>query len=153
MVLRLQRSLAQSREIALGYGVTVSHRAFGYGDLREAEATAMRLARQTLPPDRAFEAELSDDDDLGPEHEEALRGQAARHLVKLLLLRFGTGWQGVETGEGAPSPLDADALDAFLDLFPGVSSSLHAGLLAPWVELEQEGNVFAPSPDTVTAEG
>lgn len=153
MVLRLQRRLGGAREIPLGYGVTVSHQAFGYADLREAEATAMRLARQTLPAARAFDAECLDDEDLGPEHDEALRGQAARHLVKLLVTRFGTGWSGVETEDGAAAPLTADYLDAFLDTFPGVASSLHAGLLSPWVALEQEGNVSAPLPDTATAEG
>ncbi|EPX82101.1 hypothetical protein [Salipiger mucosus] len=152
MVLRLQRRLGGARDIELGYGVVVSHRAFTYGDLREAEATAMRLARQTLPADRAFNAECIDDEDLGPEHDEALRGQLARHLVKLLLMRFGTGWQGVEGEDGAPAPLTAETLDTFLDLFPGVATTLHAGLLAPWAELEREGNGSAPLQDTATAE-
>ena len=153
MVLRLTRRLGAARRIELGYGVTVSHRAFSYADLREAEATALRLARQSLPEALAFEAECLDDEDLGPEHEEALRGQAARHLVKLILLRFGTGWTGVETEAGAPAPLDAASIEAFLDLFPGVASALHAALLQPWVDLEQEGNASAPLPDTAMAEG
>ena len=153
MVLRLARRLGVARTIELGYNVTVSHRPFGYADWRAAEAAAVRLARSTLPADLAFKAEMADDEDLGPEHEEALRGQAARHLVKLLLLRFGTGWGGLETDRGEPAPLEADSLDLFLDLFPGVASALHGQLLSPWHELEREGNGYAPSPSTATAEG
>ena len=153
MVLRLSRRVGAARTIDLGYDVTVSHRAFGYADWREAEATAMRLARQTLPAELAFAAECSDEEDLGPEYEEALRGQAAQHLVKLLLVRFGDGWTGVEGPDGAPAPLTAETLDQFLELFPGVAGTLHASLLAPWVEVAREGNVSAPSQDTATAEG
>lgn len=152
MVLRLSRAMAGARTIPLGYGVTVSFRQFTFAELREAEATAMRLARETLPPARAFDAAALDDEDLGPEHDDALRGQAARHLVKLLLTRFGTGWEGVEDETGAPAPLEAGSIDAFLDLFPGTAASLHAGLLAPMVAVEMEGNVSAPSPHTATAE-
>ena len=152
MVLRLARRLAVSRTIDLGYGVSVSHRPFGYADLCEAKATAHRLARESLPAARAFDAALHDDEDLGPEHEEALRGQAARHLVKLLLLRFGDRWEGIEAEDGSPAPLTAETLDASLDLFPGVASTLHISLESPWVELEMEGNVSAPSPHTATAE-
>jgi len=153
MVLRLARRLGVARTIELGYNVTVSHRPFGYADWREAEAAAMRLARSTLPADLAFKAEMADDEDLGPEHEEALRGQAARHLVKLLLSRFGTGWTGIETESGDPAPMTPETLDMFLELFPGVAGTLHASLLAPWIEAEREGNVSAPSPGTATAEG
>lgn len=153
MALRLKRGLTEGRTLELGYGVNVTHRPFTYADLREAEATALRLARETLPAARAFEAAATDDEDLPPEHEEALRGQAARHLVKLLVLRFGTAWGGVETDTGDSAPLTAESLDLFLDLFPGVASALHAQLLAPWFELEQEGNGFAPSHSTATAAG
>ncbi len=152
MVLRLSRALDGARKITLGYGVAVSFRQFSFADLREAEATAMRLARETLPPAHAFDAAALDDEDLGPEHEEALRGQAARHLVKLLLTRFGTGWEGIEDETGAPAPLSSASIDAFLELFPGTASVLHQGLLAPMVAVEREGNVSAPSPHTVTAE-
>ncbi|MGR3438770.1 hypothetical protein [Salipiger abyssi] len=151
MVLRLKRRLTDDRTVEVGYGVTISHRAFSYAEFREVEATAMRLARETLPAARAFDAATLDDEDLPPEHEEALRGQSARHAVKLLLLRFGTGWDGIETEDGAPAPLTAESLDLFLDLFPGVAATLHALLLSPWAELEQEGNGSAPSPHTATA--
>lgn len=153
MVLRLVRGLTGGRTIELGYGVTVTHRGFTYADLREAESTALRLARETMPAARAFDAAALDDEDLPPEHEEALRGQAARHLVKLLLLRFGTAWGGLETDSGEPAPLTAESVDMFLDLFPGVASALHGQLLSPWHELEREGNGYAPSPSTATAEG
>ncbi|KAB2539657.1 hypothetical protein AL035_17765 [Salipiger aestuarii] len=152
MALRLARGLSGPRRIELGYGVFVSHRPFGYADLREAEATAQRLARTTVPERLAFEAALHDDEDLGPEHDEAARGQFARHLVKLLLLRFGAGWDGVEAEDGTPAPMTEQSLDAFMSLFPGVSSVLHARLIEPWAELESEGNVSALSPHTATAE-
>ncbi|MBU2960062.1 hypothetical protein KO516_04305 [Citreicella sp. C3M06] len=152
MALRLVRALSGPRRIELGYGVAVSYRAFGYADLREAEATAHRLARETMPERLAFAAALHDDEDLGPEHDEGRRGQFARHLVKLLLLRFGTGWEGVEVDDGRAAPMTEDTLDAFLSLFPGVASVLHVRLLEPWAELEAEGNVSARSPHTATAE-
>ncbi|GGG59758.1 hypothetical protein GCM10011415_02110 [Salipiger pallidus] len=152
MVLRLSRALAGARTIPLGYGVTVSFRQFGFSDLREAQAAAMRLARETLPPAHAFDAAALDDEDLGPEHEDALRGQADRHFVKLLLVRFGTGWEGLEDETGAPAPFEAATIDIFLDLFPGTASVLHQSLMAPVVAVEMEGNVSAPSPHTATAE-
>ena len=93
----------------------------------------MRLAGETLPPAHAFDEAALDDEDLGPEHEEALRGQTAQHLVKLLLTRFGTGWDGIEDDTGAPASLQSETIDAFPDLFPGTAYSLLSGLLAPMV--------------------
>ncbi|MBE9635780.1 hypothetical protein [Salipiger mangrovisoli] len=153
MVLRLHRRGSEPRQIDLGYGVTVSCKPFGYADYREAEAAALRLARQNLPEELQLEAEIHDEENLGPEHDEALRGLAARYVVKLLLLRFGAGWAGVELEDGSAAPMTAATLDEFMRLFPGVSATLHGELLAPWIALEMEGNVSAPSPNTATAEG
>lgn len=153
MALRLHKRTSEPREIALGYGVTVSCRPFGYAEYREAEAAAMRLARQNLPEALQFEAEMLGEDDLPPEHDEALRGLAARYVVKLLLMRFGAGWAGIEAEDGTPAAMTSDTLDQFMALFPGIAATLHGELLAPWLAVELEGNGSAPLPNTDTAEG
>lgn len=148
MALRLSRSLGTERQIDVGYGVSFRFRPFTFAELKEAEATAHRLARESLPPRLAVEAEAFDDEDAGPDVDDAVRGRFAEVLTLLMVLRFGTGWDGVEIDDGVPAPFERQAVEQFLDQFPGVAMILQHSVLAPWSAALSEGKGYAPSPGT-----
>ena len=139
MALRLDRSVARNRRIDLGYGVSLTMRPFGFAEFKEAEAAAHRLASQTLPPAEAASIDAFDDEDLPPEVEDATRGQFASHLIRILVSRFGDGWEGVETESGEPAALTLRTFDEFMTLFPGVVQGLQVQLLAPYQAAVLEG--------------
>lgn len=152
-----------ARDLNPGYGVVIGIRAFSFADLKAAEATALRLAREQRPAEEAIEVEAVDDEDLSPEIKDDVQGRVVHNLVLLLLLRFGTGWQGVVAAPSdtvdAPeedevtAPFDRASLTQFLAQFPGVASALHAEMLSPWAEVIAEGKGSAPLPGTGTPAG
>lgn len=148
MALRLSRVVDRPRRIEVGYGVAMSFRPMSYAAYKEVEAAALRLARERLPIDMAAEVEAVDDDDIRPEVEDRLRGEAAAQLVRMAMLRFGESWEGLEDETGAPAPMTPETVSQFLELFPGVASFVHQALLAPFQELRREGNASAPSQGT-----
>lgn len=148
MALRLGRAIAAERTIKVGYGASFSFRPFSFADFKEAEAAAMRLAREGMPAVMAVELEAVDDEDVAPEVEDNLRGRAADNLVRLLVRRFGTGWDGFETEDGSPAPFDADHIGQVFDLFPGIVQVLQQSLMTPFQEVTREGKPSAPSPST-----
>lgn len=145
MALRLSRAIGTARRIELGYGVAVSVEPFSYAQFQAMQAAALRLGRESLPADMAVEVEAVDDEDLRPEIEDRVRGDAAAHLLRLVLIRYGAGWEGLEDDAGAPAPMTPDSIGHFLDLFPGVATQLQHALLAPFHEVASEGNGSGPS--------
>lgn len=152
MVLRLARSLNAERRIDVGYGVAFHIRAFSFAEYKEVEAAAHRMAREKLPVGIAAEIEAVDDEDLKPEVGDAMRGRFAQILTLLLLLRFGTRWDGVEINDDEAAPFERVSIELFLDQFPGVAIALQQHLLMPFQAVASEGKVSALSPDTGTPE-
>jgi hypothetical protein len=152
MALRLSRSLNVERRIEVGYGVIFRIRAFSFAEYKEVEAAAHRMARETLSPGIAIELEAVDDEDLKPEVDDAMRGRFAQTLTLLLLLRFGTGWGGVEIDDDKSAPFERQSIEMFLDQFPGVAIVLQQQLLLPFQTIAAEGKGSAPLPDTGTPE-
>ncbi|MAC81489.1 MAG: hypothetical protein CML66_25900 [Rhodobacteraceae bacterium] len=148
MALRLGRAIAAERTIEVGYGVSFSFRPFSFADFKEAEAAAMRLARDGMPAMMAVELEAVDDEDVAPEVEDNLRGRAAANLVRLLIRRFGTGWDGIEAEDGSPAPFDAEHIGQAFELFPGIIQMLQQSLMVPFQEVAREGKPSAPSQST-----
>jgi hypothetical protein len=148
MVLRLSRAIGVSRRIEVGYGVVFQIGPFTFAEYKEAEATALRLARAALPPAVALDMEAYDDEDMPAAVEDTTRGIFASQMLSLMLRRFGVGWEGVELEDGSPAPLDGEAIDQFLAMFPGAAQQLQHGLLAPLVAVTSEGKGSAPSPST-----
>lgn len=148
MALRLGRAIGAARRIECGYGVAFDIAPIPFAAFKEIEATAWRLARESLPLEMAAEIEALEDEAVRPEIEDRIRGAASALIVRLAVLRFGRGWEGIEAEDGTPAPLTADTLDQVFDLFPGVVQRLQMDLLTPFQEVEREGNASAPSPDT-----
>jgi hypothetical protein len=148
MALRLGRSIGARRRIDCGYGVAVDLSPMSFAAFKEIEATAWRLAREGLPLEMSAEIEALEDEAVRPEVEDRIRGAASALIVRLAVLRFGAGWDGIEAPDGSPAPLNAETVDQVFDLFPGVVQRLQVELLAPFQEVEREGNAFAPSSDT-----
>jgi hypothetical protein len=148
MVLRLGRSIDAVRDIDVGYGVSFTFRPFSYAEYKSAEAAAQKLARSGLSMSSQIAVETADDEDLPEQVEQEIRGRFHSVLLLILLDRFCTSWAGVELEDGTPAPTEYGCFEVFLKEFPGVANTLAGRLLAPFFEVEQEGNGSAPSPST-----
>ncbi|WP_299558723.1 hypothetical protein [uncultured Sulfitobacter sp.] len=153
MALRLSRSIGISRRIDVGYGVVFLIAPFTFAEYKEVEASSLRLARGALPPAMALDVEALDDEDMPIAVEDATRGLFASKQLSLMLRRFGVGWEGVETEEGAAAPFEGEAIDQFLEMFPGAAQQLQQALLSPYLAVTAEGKGSALSPNTGTPEG
>jgi hypothetical protein len=153
MALRLSRKLNGPRRIDLGYGVAITVAPFTFAQFKEAEAAALRLSEEARSQADAALFEALDDEDLPPEAADAVRGSFGQALLRILLVRHGTGWEGIETDDGTPAPMTHATIGDLLDLFPGVAQVLSRDLMAPFHALVSEGNGSAPSQGTATPAG
>jgi hypothetical protein len=81
---------------------------------------------------------LQDAEALSPP-EQALR------FAKAVASRVITQWEGVGDEEGKELPVSPEAASALMDVFP-LYRAFEAHYIGPWLKLESEKNVFAPSP-------
>lgn len=153
MALRIARSLGQARRIDLAYGTSITFRPFTFAEWKEVEATATRLAREARPLMLQAEAEALDDEDLPPDHEDQLQGAYFDQLLRLAVVRFATGWEGLEGEDGNPAPLTMRSVGDLLDMAPGIAVELQRRLLQPMDAIVSEGKGCAPSQSTDTAAG
>jgi len=71
-------------------------------------------------------------------------------FAKAVASRVITEWEGVGDAAGEPLPVSPEAASALMDLF-GLYRGFEALYLAPWLALESEKNVSAPSPTGTSA--
>ena len=81
---------------------------------------------------------LEDADTLAPV-EQALR------FAKAVASRVITEWEGVGDDKGESLPVSPEAASALMDIFP-LYRAFEAHYIGPWLKLESEKNVSAPSP-------
>jgi hypothetical protein len=71
-------------------------------------------------------------------------------LAKAVARRAVLDWEGIGNAEGSPIAPSPEGIDALLDLWP-VFEAFQLGYVAKGLLLDQEGNVFAPSPSGISA--
>jgi hypothetical protein len=141
MAVILSKELFKPRTIPCGYGVKITFAPFGFADYREAEARSRRLAADRLTQPEALAMDQKSDEDLGPEFQERLFGLASEVLIDSLVMKFATGWEGVEDETKAPLPLNPENWQSFRDEFPTLVDILDRSLGKPMQVLADEGNV------------
>jgi len=71
-------------------------------------------------------------------------------FAKAVAARVIVAWEGVGDQEGRDLPVTPEAASALLDLFP-LYRAFEAQYIAPWLTLDAEKNVSAPSPNGTSA--
>jgi hypothetical protein len=89
------------------------------------------------------ELSLQDAETLAP-HEQAL------HFAKAVASRVITEWEGVGDEVGKELPVSPEAASALMDVFP-LYRAFEASYIGPWLKLDSEKNVFAPSASGTSA--
>lgn len=99
-MIRLGELLGE-REIALGYGVTMTFRPIGYADLKAAEMAALRGARARLSERRDAGSLVADlDPETARRFEDDIAGLAEELLLDEMVDRHASGWTGVAEADG-----------------------------------------------------
>jgi hypothetical protein len=89
--------------------------------------------------------------DLALEDAELLSpAEQALRFAKAVASRVVTEWEGVGDEDGKELPVSPAAAAALMDVFP-LYRAFETTYVAPWLRLESEKNVFAPSPNGTTA--
>lgn len=86
---------------------------------------------------------LQDAESLAPV-EQALR------FAKAVASRVIAEWEGVGDEDGKELPVTPEAATALMDVFP-LYRAFEANYIGPWLRLESEKNVSAPSPNGTSA--
>jgi hypothetical protein len=103
----------------------------------EPLTTALMVAARSDPAVRSL-PEGTSDDEIAVIFGKALAGRAI------------LAWEGVGDAEGNPTPVTPEGIAALLDIWP-IFERFQMGYVAKGLELEQEKNASAPSPNGSTA--
>ncbi|TPE47226.1 hypothetical protein [Amaricoccus solimangrovi] len=144
MALRLA-DLTQPREIALGYGVTVTMTGIGFVDLRSAEAMAFQQARREIEAALDATALTSGDATARAERDARIAARSEEIIFDRLAARHITGWSGVLEEDGrTPAPFTPDTWATFRDMAPWLADRIRTEMRMPALLLVAEGNVSPP---------
>ena len=102
-----------------------------------------------LPLTSAVLISLRDDISLADAETLAPAEQALR-FAKAVASRVITAWKGVGDAVGQELPVTPEAAAALMDIFP-LYRAFEASYIGPWLRLESEKNVSAPSPNGTSA--
>ena len=103
----------------------------------------------TLPLTSAVLISLRSDMSLQDAEALAPAEQALR-FAKAVASRVITEWVGVGDDKGDPIPVTPEAASALMDVFP-LYRAFEGSYIGPWLRLESEKNVSAPSPNGTSA--
>ena len=103
----------------------------------EPLTTALMVAARSDPTVRSLPEGTSDDD-------------IAVIFGRVLAERAILDWEGVGDAEGNPASVSPESIAALLDIWP-IFERFQIGYVATGLELEQEKNTSAPSPNGSTA--
>lgn len=146
MVAKLSKALrGEKRRISLGYGVSFEFEPFTFAQYKEAEAWAMRNAREGLTSAQEAALAGAEVEELGGEFQDTLMGLAAQMILDRLVMNFCTGWDGVEgfdkdPEDSAPLAFTPENWEMFRDEMPALVELLEQQLRNPMHIVVTEGN-------------
>jgi hypothetical protein len=130
--------LLEERTVALGYGVSVTLAPVGYADLKAAEVTAIRRARDRLNLDDARDLVAGEDVEA---REGRIAGLAEEIMLDELVRTHVRGWSGVMDEDGkTPAPLTPETWARFRRGVPFLADRLRAEMRLPSEMIVAEGN-------------
>lgn len=142
MAIRLA-ALFATREVDLGYGVTVTLKPLGFADLKAAEAASLRGARERLLALRDASDQVADPDARSLDAE--LAGLAEEMMLDELVARHASNWTGVVDEDGVtPVELNRDTWRRFRQGVPFLADKLRLEFRMPLNMVVAEGNPSAP---------
>ncbi len=131
MAIRLVE-LFDARSIDLGYGVSVRVRPIGYADLKAAEASALRRARERKAALLDAPDAVAQDAADNRSSDDEMLGLAEELLLDEMVHRFVESWDGVLDEDGlTPAPLTPATWRKFRQGVPMLADVLRAALRRP----------------------
>lgn len=154
MVIKVSKALLKKeRKIPIGFGVSLTFKAFKFAQYKEVESWARRQAREELSPEQKTALAGKELDELGDEFHDSLVGLAEQMLLDRLISEFCIGWDGIEVFEDDPDqseplPFTVTNWPMVRDTYPLLADTLRHKLADPMTVIAAEGNESALSLST-----